>query len=243
MQLKKHIHNIRHRLFSPDPARNGLPVIPLPDGPPAQTKAGVDAYLQLLFADIAAYAPAPVPSSIVTGAMRCGKTLVAQQVALRNRLYHIPGDRLRNATHLGCDQATKLRLVKYIYKRLLLAHPTGLLLEGTIFLDNGVTLPHWATRRGVPCFAIGYALDDPARKAESMIAFRKVHDCWTSHSRSDADLHRMARQIVQHSKDIKARCAANGWSYFDLDSAAFDSERQRIVRTVEKQLRGATIRR
>lgn len=226
------------QVFPPPPAdmRDDLPVIPLPRRGPARTKAAIDAYLQVLFNEIAAYAPSKVPSLIVTGAMRSGKTLVARRLARRNGLYHIPGDRLRNATHLHCDEQTKQRVVKYIYKRLLLAHPTGLALDGTIFLDNGVTVPQWATRRGICCVAIGYALGDPARKAKSMIAFRKDRKCWTSHNKSDADLHALARQIVWRSQDIRTKCAVQGWYYFDLDSGAFSREKRRVVYAIEKLL-------
>ena len=238
MHLKQRIQAIWALLFG-TPARDmreTLPTLPLPQNRPVTTKAAVDAYLDVLLADIAAYAPADVPSLILTGTMRCGKTIVARRLARRNRLYHIPSDRLRHATYIASDDATKLRLVKYIYKRLLLAYPTGLVLDGTIFLDNGVTLPHWAAQRGIGCMAIGYSHDRPWRKAQSMIAFRNAHDCWTSHRKSDAELRRLARKIINRSKDIKALCAANGWPYFDLDSGRFQIEKRRIVRRIERQL-------
>ncbi|MBR3372247.1 MAG: hypothetical protein IKG52_16630 [Rhodobacteraceae bacterium] len=238
MQIRRHIQDIWLQVFPPPPfdMRDDLPVLPLPRGGPAQTRAALDAYVQVLLADIAAYAPAPVPSLIVTGAMRCGKTLVARRVARRNGLYHVPGDRLRKATFRNCDQATKLRILKYICKRLLLAHPTGLVLDSTIFLDRGVTLPHWASKRGMHCVAIGYSQDDPARKAQSMIAFRKTAKCWTSRSKSDADMHKLARQIIFRSKEIKALCATQGWPYFDLEADAFSREKRRVVYAIETLL-------
>ncbi|WFE74844.1 hypothetical protein [Roseinatronobacter sp. S2] len=241
MQFKQRIQAIWSQFFPPPPRENGdtLSNVPLPHGGPVTTKAAIDAYLEMLFADIATYAPAPVPSLIVTGTMRCGKTLVARRLARRNGMYHIPSDRLRHATYITSDEATKLRVIKYIYKRLLLAHPTGLVLDGTVFLDHGVTLPQWAVRRGMVCVAIGYSHDTPARKARHMIAFRKTHDCWTSGRKSDAELRRMARMIIGRSKDIKAQCAANGWPYFDLDSGQFHAENRRIVRRIERQLHAA----
>lgn len=238
MQFKQHIQAIWARLSPPPPqaAPAALPIVPLPQDKPVTTKAAIDAYLDVLLSDIAAYAPAPLPSLIVTGTMRCGKTLVARGVARRNRMYHIPSDRLRHASYINSDDATKLRVIKYIYKRLLLAYPTGLVLDGTVFLDNGVTLPHWAARRGIGCVAIGYSQDTPARKARHMIAFRKARDCWTSGRKSDAELRQLARRIIGRSKDIKAQCAADGWPYFDLDSGRFQIEKRRIMRRIERQL-------
>ncbi|MGP9790741.1 hypothetical protein [Roseinatronobacter sp. NSM] len=238
MQIRRHIQDIWLQVFPPPPfdMRDDLPVPPLPRGGPAQTKAALDAYLDVLLADIANYAPAAVPSLIVTGAMRCGKTLVARRVARRNGMYHVPGDRLRKATFRNSDEATKQRVIKYISKRLLLAHPTGLVLDSTIFLDRGVTVPHWASTRGIPCVAIGYAQDNPARKAQSMIAFRKTAKCWTSRSKSDADMHKLARQIIWRSKEIKAVCATQGWPYFDLEAAAFSREKRRVVYAIETLL-------
>jgi|GEM_PF-1430409 len=243
MQVKRRIQAIWAQIFRPPPPAvpppvptAPLPIIPLPQGKPATTKAAIDAYLTVLLADIATYAPAPVPSVIVTGTMRCGKTLVARRLARRNGMYHVPSDRLRHATYINCDDATKLRVVKYIYKRLLLAYPSGLVLDGTVFLDTGVTLPHWAVQRGIGCVAIGYSLDTPARKARHMIAFRKTRDCWTSGRKSDAELRQLARKIIGRSKDIKAQCAANGWPYFDLDSGQFRTEKHRIVRRIERIL-------
>ncbi|MCC5960855.1 MAG: hypothetical protein JJU08_16095 [Rhodobacteraceae bacterium] len=237
-QAKKFIQDIWVQVFPPRAAdmRDDLPVIPMPSRGPAQTKADIDAYLQVLFNEIATYAPAQVPSLIVTGAMRCGKTLLTRRLARRNGLYHIPSDRLRHATYIASDEATKQRVVKYIYKRLLLAYPTGLALDGTLFLDNGVTVPHWAAQRGIRCVAIGYALDDAARKAQSMIDFRKSNNCWTSHNKSEADVLYMAHQIVSRSKEIKGICDTQGWDYFDLDSGAFSREKRRIIYAVEKLL-------
>lgn len=199
---------------------------------PATTKAQVDAYLATLSEQITVFGPKPVRSILITGSMRCGKTIVARELCWRAGMVHIPSDRIRNATYGATEGAERTRLIKYIYKRLLLLHPTGLVLEGTVFLDRGVTLPLWAKARGHKVFAIGYALDDARRKARSMIAYRRANPCWTTGARTDAEIRRMARRIVARSRDIRAFCETHELAYLDLDSGRFNSELRRVRRTI-----------
>lgn len=148
----------------------------------------------------------------------------------------MPSDRIRNATYLASDGAERARLVKYVYKRLMLMHPTGLVLEGTVFLDHGVTLALWAKSRGFHVFAIGYALDDIQRKARSLIAFRQANDCWTNGRNTDAELRRLARRIVTRSRDIRTYCEAHDLTYLDLDSGRFHKEAQRVRRVILRKM-------
>lgn len=178
-----------------------------------------------------------MPSVIVTGAMRCGKTLVAREICAHAGMINIPSDRIRNATYDETDGAQRARLIKYVYKKLLLTHPTGLVIEGTVFLDRGVTLPIWARTRGTKVFAIGYALDDAKRKARSMINYRKANDCWTNGVRNNQEMQSMARRIVLRSKDIRAYCAQHGLVYLDLDSGRFNVELRRVTRVVLRKMR------
>lgn len=219
----------------PVAARAPMP-FPPPRDPPATTKAQVDAYLAAFSAEITAFEPAPVRSIIVTGTVRCGKTLVAKEICARANMVHIPSDRIRNATYVATEGAERARLIKYIYKRLLLMHPTGLVIEGTVFLDAGVTLPLWARARGFKVFAIGYALDDAKRKARSMIAFRRSNPCWTTGARTDAEIRRMARRIVLRSRDIRAYCEKHGLVYLDLDSGRFNAELNRVTRAMLRKM-------
>ena len=227
------------------PTTPGALVFPQMDGLPAVTKAQVDAFLAALSVNIAKMAPPDLPSVLITGAMRCGKTLVAQNVCARTGMVHLPSDRLRAVTYHLTTGVERARLIRYIYKRILLTHPTGLVLEGTVFLDDGVTLPIWARRRGFPVFAIGYARANVNAKARSMIAFRKGNECWTKDRLSDQELRRMARKIIGRSRDIRDFCATNDMVYLDLDSSRFNDELRRVSRTIRRRLQagGDDIRR
>ncbi len=206
--------------------------------PAATTKAQIDAYLTQLSAAIRADAPAALPSVIVTGAMRCGKTRVAKTVCAQAGMVHLPSDRLRQAIYGDLDGPERRRVVKYTYKRLLLQHPTGLVLDGTVFLDTGITLTGWARARGVQTFVIGYARNRVARKARSLIRFRQHHECWTTERYSDADMAQLARRIILHSQALRARAQTEGLTYLDLDSAQFPAELARVTQRILRALRG-----
>ena len=214
-----------------------LELLFMPPDPPATTKAQVDAFLLELSGQITSLNPAPVRSVLITGAMRGGKSIVAQTIAQQAGMLHIPADRIRNATYVHTDSVIRARLVRYIYKRLLLMHPTGLVIEGTVFLDRGVTLPLWAKERGFKVFAIGYALDDAGRKARSMIAYRRKNPCWTTGARTDAEIRQMARRIVARSRDIRTYCEANKLTYLDLDSGRFNVDLRRVTRAILRKMR------
>lgn len=218
------------------PRLRAAPVFPNSPTPPAVTKACVDRWIDDLSAYIAAHNPPAQRSILITGAMRCGKTIVARNICAQTGMVHIPADRVRNATYATTEGQERARLIKYVYKRLMLRHPTGIVIEGTVFMDRGVTLPVWAQARGIKCFAIGYTQDNPARKARSMMRFRKQEKCWTNGKRSDAEMKRMARKIVLRSRDIRTQCEAEGMTYLDLDSGRFDSELRRVSKTILREM-------
>jgi hypothetical protein len=225
----------KHR---PEVAPAPPPEIDFPPAPPtlASQQAQIDAYLAELSRAITRANPPATPTILITGAMRCGKTRVAKEICAHKGMIHIPSDKLRNAVYLGAEGALRVRLVHYVYKRLILMHPTGLVIEGTVFLDNDINLTRWAKARGVKTFAIGYSHRNVARKAHSLITFRKKHKCWTSDLYTDAELHNVARKIILNSRQIKQRARSEGFRYLDLDSTKFASQMQDAVRTILRDM-------
>lgn len=204
---------------------------------PGTRKAEIDRYLTELFAQISA-APLPdLPSVLISGAVRCGKTKVARRVALRGGFHHLKTDQIRNRTYLNCTEAEKRRIAKYVFRRILLRFPKGVLIEGTGIMDAPCDLPVWANARGIAFFAIGYSFDTPEAKHRDLLAYRAAHTCWTQNSKSDEEMLRFARRLIRRSREIKQFCASHDLPYFDLDSARFDAERDRIMHQIEAALR------
>jgi hypothetical protein len=209
-----------------------------PDHPArAPSKPEIDTELAALFARIKAGAPPPLPTVLISGTIRCGKTKVANKLARRTGLLHIKTDEIRNAFYLGTSEAEKRRIVKYVFRRLLLQFPTGLLIEGTALMDAPCELPLWAHRRGLAFHAIGYSFDTPEAKHRDLLTYRAMASCWTKRSKTDAEMLRFAKRLIRRSKEIRAFCATHGLSYFDLDSGRFDAERDRIVQAIAQDLR------
>lgn len=233
---RRHDRPGTHRAAPRDPAQARFPK--LADGP-AVTKQAADAFLEALFADIAAYDPLPRPSLIITGVMRSGKTQMARRLAAQMGLYHLPTDKVRNVTYGTVDDATRQRLIKYLYKRVLLQYPRGVVLEGTAFCDRGITLLDWAQARGIPCFVIGCGTDTAEQKTQAMLRYRARRNCWTTETRSDADLRRMARRLIGRSRDLQQECAARGTPYFDISASRFRQDRKNTLQAIRRQLRAA----
>ncbi len=203
---------------------------------PALRKAAIDAALGSLFAQVAQAAPGNLPSVLISGTIRCGKTKVASKLARRTGLHHIRTDDIRNEFYPDVSEADKRRIVKYVFRRLLLRFPTGVLIDGTALMDAPCELPLWAARRGFAFHAIGYSFDTPEAKHRDLLAYRAIASCWTKRSRTDAEMMRFARRLIRRSQDIRAFCAAHGLSYFDLESGHFDAERDRIVQAIRRDL-------
>lgn len=203
---------------------------------PPVNRAMLDHYLQDLFATIEAGPLADKPSVLISGAVRCGKTKVARQVAVRGGFHHLRTDQIRNATYLHSCEAEKRRALKYLYRRLLLRFPRGILIDGTALMDAPCELPVWARQRGIAFFAIGYSFQTPEAKARDLLAYRAENRCWTKQKRSDADMLRFARGVIRRSTTIREFCTAHDLPYFDLDSSRFEAERDRIVRAIERNL-------
>lgn len=204
---------------------------------PARRKAEIDIYLDGLFTQIEATPRPDLPSVILSGTLRCGKTKVARALAARTGYLRLPTDKIRNATYLDCPEPEKRRIAKYVFRRILLRFPTGVMIEGTGAMDAPCELPLWASRRGIAFFAIGYSFDRPDDKHRDLLAYRETQSCWTKRSKSDAQMLGFARRVIRRSQEIKAFCNAADLPYFDLDSGQFDTERDRIIHTIETALR------
>lgn len=206
------------------------------DPKPARRKHEIDAYLAVLFAEIDASPLPDLPSLILSGTLRCGKTKVARALAARQGYLRLPTDKIRNATYLDCAEPEKRRIAKYVFRRILLRFPKGVMIEGTGAMDAPCELPLWATRRGNAFFAIGYSFDRPADKQRDLLAYRDAYSCWTKRSKSDAEMAGFARRIIKRSREIRAYCETHGLTYFDLDSGQFEAERDRIISAIETAL-------
>ena len=207
-----------------------------PDPAPRASKAALGRYLETLLADIAARPLADAPSVLISGAVRCGKTKVANRVAARGEYVHLKTDQIRNATYLHSSGAEKRRAAKYLFRRILLRFPRGVLIDGTALMDAPCDLPLWARARGIAVFAIGYSAGTPEDKRRDLLAYRTENNCWTKRSKSDAEMLRFARRLIRRSKEIRAYCEDNDLPYYDLDSAHFAKERARIVTDIERRL-------
>ncbi len=200
-------------------------------------RAAIRAYLDSLTKRIAGEGPPDLPSALISGAIRCGKTRVARQVCNATGLVRLETDHLRNALILGLSEGDKRRVTKYVYRQILLRHPRGLLIDGTALMDAPCELPLWARRRGILFFAIGYSEGRVPDKTRDLLAFRASNPCWTRKMTDDAGVKRLARQIIQRSKEVRGFCAAHDLPYFHLDSGQFEAERDRVAREIEAQIR------
>ncbi len=200
-------------------------------------RARIRNWLEGLSERIALARPPDLPTTLISGAIRCGKTRVARQVTAATGLMRLETDEIRNALTLGLSEADKRRVVKYAYHRLLLRHPRGLLIDGTALMDAPCELPLWAHRRGMRFFAIGYTQGRVADKARDLRAFRAANRCWTHKLTDDAGVPRLARQIIQRSKEVRAFCADHELPFFELDSGRFEAERDRVADEIIRAIR------
>lgn len=224
------------------PPRDQTATAPAPPAPRvvARRKSEIDAALRTIFAQIEDSRASALPSVLISGTIRCGKTKVANKLSRRTGLVHIKTDEIRNALYLDVSETDKRRIVKYVFRCLLLRFPNGILIDGTALMDAPCELPLWASKRSFAFHAIGYSFDKPKAKHRDLLAYRAMASCWTKRSKSDDEMLRFARRLIRRSQEIKHFCKAHGLSYFDLDSSAFDSERDRILRSIERDLRART---
>ena len=210
----------------------------LPSDRPAQarSKAALDRYLAQLFDRIEQQPLPDLPSVVISGALRCGKTKVSRRLARDLGYHRLVTDEIRNDTYLNCPQGEKRRIAKYVYRRILLRFPRGVLLDGTAALDPPRDLPPWAQARGIGFFAIGYSFDRPEDKHRDLLAYRRHQSCWTTRTLSDDDMRALAERVIRQSHQIRAFCTAQNLRYFDLDSARFEAERNRIVTEITAAL-------
>lgn len=200
------------------------------------TKAHVDAWLAQIGQTLAGASLPNMPSVLISGTKRCGKSKVAKALAARTGHVVVKTDHMRNAMMRGLDEPARRRVAKYAQRMLLLRFARGIILEGTGLVDAPCEMPLWAARRGFPVHIIGYAAGTPEAKAEDLLAYRAAHKCWTKRNLSDAKMLPLARQIIRRSRALRRYCKAHDLPYHDLDSRAFASECARIVAQIETGL-------
>ncbi|TVP73229.1 MAG: hypothetical protein EA339_03835 [Rhodobacteraceae bacterium] len=226
-------------LVDPKTSRTGQ--APMPQPPAAKTappgQRTITTYLQGLSEQIAAAGPPALPSVLISGTMRCGKTRVARALAARTGHVIVETDQIRNALYGNCNEADRRRVMKYTFRKLLLRWPKGILVEGTALMDTPCELPIWAHRRGLKFVTIGYSDGSAEAKTRDLLAFRATHQCWTRKVMDDAGVARLARKILNRSKELEAFCAAHGMDYHHLESSRFHAECARIAQEIETDLR------
>ncbi len=212
-----------------------MPRPPYAQNGPAN-RAEINTYLDNLADEIAAAQPTALPSLLISGTVRCGKTRVARALAQRTGHVIVETDHIRNALYRGCTEIERRRVMKYSFRKLLMRHPTGILLEGTALTDDPMELPLWAKRRGLDMVIIGYSQGNSWAKARDMQAFRDANRCWTLKTHDAERLRKLARQIRKRSAELRDFCALHGLPYHDLDSGRFYAEVARIAALIETML-------
>lgn len=193
------------------------------------TKPEIDRLLDKLAAELAGKLDSSHRSMMLIGPSRCGKSLLADRLAQRYGLHVLRTDHLRRKLYKDAHWRDRVRVVKYFYKRLLLMFPHGLLIEGDQFIGRKENFGAWAARNGVAFIGIGYSFDRPQDKLADLIAYQQTGRCWLVESGSTEEVTAFVHKIIDWSRHVKWRCKYLKLPYFDLDSADFEAELERIM--------------
>lgn len=190
-----------------------------------------------------------VPSFILSGWCRVGKTNIAQRLCRSNGLCYLPLDPF-SAIYQGVkDYATRQFIKKTLVRELLKRYPTGIILDGAdLVFDNYFRsddrpkptldfLHELSLEHPVKIYLIGNAKDTLTEKIDGIKKYRFKHPCWTlnSHAWSEDKLEDRAKEIISASQLLRDQSNSTSLTYIDIHSGSFHHGVIRAQALIEQQ--------
>lgn len=203
--------------------------------PPDDLKRNALDFVAQISSDIENTTLSYIPSIIIGGAQRCGKSTVAKLISKDLKMFHLKSDYVRDRLYGKLKGRQKRWSASFSLKKILTLFPHGVLAEGTVFTDNAKSVPIWGSKneRNIPVYFIG-STSDYRKKYEAMLSFRKENSCWTSQKLSNSELLGLAKHITEKSSANKELCLKHGFTYFDIDPLNFDRDIIKIATEIKK---------
>ena len=190
-----------------------------------------------------------VPSIVISGWCRVGKTALAKRLCLSNGLRHISLDPFSAIYERIKDDGTRLCIKKVLIQELLIRYPTGVVLDGAdLVFDNYFRsekrpqptldfLKMLSHEHSVKIYLIGHTDDTVKDKIDALKNYRLKHPCWTSNSQAwdDESLGDRAQEIFAASKLLRDQSKASGITYIDIHSGSFHDSVVRAQAWIEQQ--------
>lgn len=190
-----------------------------------------------------------VPSIVISGWCRVGKTTLAKRLCQSNGLRHISLDPFSAIYERIKDDGTRLCIKKVLVQELLIRYPTGVILDGAdLVFDNYFRsekrpqptldfLKMLSHEHSVKIYLIGHTEDTVKDKIDAFKYYRLKHPCWTSSSQAwdEESLGDRAQEIIAASKLLRDQSKASSITYIDIHSGSFHDSVVRAQAWIEQQ--------
>lgn len=190
-----------------------------------------------------------VPSLILSGWCRVGKTSTAQRLCRSNGLGYLPLDPFSTIYQRIKDDDTRQFVKMALVRELLIRYPTGMILVGAdLVFDNYFRsderpkptldfLQKLSLTHPVKIYLIGNAKDTLTEKLDGLKKYRLKRACWTSNSRAwDEDrLEDRVKEIISASQFFRDQSQSSGMTYLDIQSTSFHDSVVRAQARIEQQ--------
>ena len=190
-----------------------------------------------------------VPTIILSGWCRVGKTSIAQRLCRSNRLNYLPLDPFSAIYEKIKDGRTRQFVKMALVRELLKRYPTGIILDGAdLVFDNYFRsdnrpkpsldfLQKLSQTHHVKIYLIGNARDTLGEKIEGLKKYRLKRSCWTSTSQAwdEGRLEERAKEIISTSQLFRDQSRSSNLAYLDIQSSSFDYSVIRAQAWIEQQ--------
>ena len=173
-------------------------------------------------------------SILISGPPRCGKSILAKEICKKHEMFHLKTDYVKSILYEGLEFKQRKWAASYIYRKVLLGFPTGVVIEGTALTDISKNIPYWATNKGrdIPFFCLGYT-SCYLMKFGKMLEYSQTNKCWTNGKLSEDQLRDLAKHIVEKSVHNKIICDQNGFKFFEIGTNNFKADINHIIAEIE----------
>lgn len=190
-----------------------------------------------------------VPSLILSGWCRVGKTSLAQRLCRSNSLCYLPLDPFSAIYQRIKDDVTRQFVKQTLVRELLTRYPTGIILDGDdLVFDNYLRsddrpkptldfLHELSLEHPVKIYLIGNAQDTLTEKIDGIKRYRSKHPCWTLNSQAWGEdmLEERAKEIISASQLLRDQSNSTNLTYIDIQSSSFQHSVVRAQAWIEQQ--------
>jgi hypothetical protein len=184
-----------------------------------------------------------VPSAVVVGFARSGKTKIAARISAEFGFSHISLDKVRRLIRSKSGDRDDWDMHWRFCEHVLDQHPCGVVIEGDNLIGENRSRKEiydpsrliWSVShlrlRGAQVVFVGSADCTVSERADAITEYRLNNRCWTARY-TDKQIVRFAERSISYSRHLRQLAEENSIPYFEIGVDSFEHDVSSVARHI-----------